>query len=63
MSTTTAIAIRDPTITALEAYPMGLEEVRRVMLIKAQEGCEKPTFPNRRWKFRATHGKGKNSNN
>ena len=27
--TTTAVAIRDPTITALEAYPMSLEEARK----------------------------------
>ena len=28
MATTTAVALRDPTITAIEAYPMALEEVR-----------------------------------
>ena len=27
-TTTTAVAIRDPTIAAIEAYPMALEEVR-----------------------------------
>ena len=27
MATTTAVALRDPTITAIEAYPMALEEV------------------------------------